>query len=117
MDWLGPQDSQCTISQVTKNLPATLDSAGVKHNAKIVLLMVDDADPSQHLLFRLKFMVSKLEKGLVCPGGSWNTVDGADPYDDSVMRNTATYVSSACHTWMDWWISSSFRKAEGSRRC
>eukprot|EP00668_Euglena_longa_P015330 GGOE01019401.1.p1 GENE.GGOE01019401.1~~GGOE01019401.1.p1 ORF type:complete len:851 (-),score=124.55 GGOE01019401.1:128-2407(-) len=73
---------------VQKNLPATLDSSGTKHNAKVVLLTVD-GDSSQHLTLQLKFLVCKVEKGLLCPGGAWNEVDGSDPYDDAVLRNTA----------------------------
>eukprot|EP00667_Euglena_gracilis_P013235 EG_transcript_13647 len=73
---------------VQKNLPATLDASSTKHNAKVVLLTVD-TDSAQHLTLQLKFLVCKVEKGLICPGGAWNEVDGSDPYDDAVLRNTA----------------------------
>lgn len=79
-------------AQVQKNLPATLDASGTKHNAKVVLLTVD-ADSAQHLTLQLKFLVCKVEKGLICPGGAWNEVDGSDPYDDAVLRNTAMYAA------------------------
>ena len=78
-------------SQVPTPLPPTIDPSGVKHNAKVVLLTVD-SDSAQHLTFQLRFLVCKVEKGLVCPGGAWNTVDGADPYDEDVLRNTAMYA-------------------------
>lgn len=73
-------------------LPSSLDPSGTKHSAKVVLLTVD-SDPAQHLTFQLRFLACKVEKGLVCPGGAWNIADGADPYDDAVLRNTAMYAS------------------------
>lgn len=73
-------------------LPSSLDPSGTKHSAKVVLLTVD-SNPAQHLTFQLRFLACKVEKGLVCPGGAWNIADGADPYDDAVLRNTAMYAS------------------------
>jgi len=80
-------DSKFVIP-VPVQLPSSLDPSGTKHSAKVVLLTVD-SDPAQHLTFQLRFLACKVEKGLVCPGGAWNIADGADPYDDAVLRNTA----------------------------
>jgi hypothetical protein len=60
---------------VQKHLPATLDAEGVKHNAKVLLLTMDP-DAAQHPVFRFKFLVFKVEKGLISPGASWNAMDG-----------------------------------------
>lgn len=73
---------------VQKHLPATLDAEGVKHNAKVLLLTMDP-DAAQHPVFRFKFLVFKVEKGLISPGASWNAMDGDDPYNDVVLQSTA----------------------------
>jgi len=93
---------------VTKNLSPTLDKDGVKHNAKVVLLTYDGSDSKDHITYQVKFLVSKVDKGLICTGAAWNKADGEDPYDNAVLRNTAIRAAktmagidlSVCKNWL-----------------